>query len=486
MEAAMLRRLRAKFIALNMATVAVVLAILFTAICYIDYQQGVSSVHAALDASIDRAAGTGTQPPAPTGTDATADAGAAGDVDAGDSAGAGAGAADGTGEPAAPGDADGAGNSADDAGGAAEGAAATAPEPAGMAPPEIGGKRAKNDPVIPVVVCAVEADGSRSIAPSATTASIAAAVLDSAVAAVADESEGTGYLDALGLFYAKRTVGGTTLLAFADASAAASWQSLALALAAIGAGALVVFVVVSVFFSRWALRPVQRAWSQQQRFVADASHELKTPLTVILANTAILREHPERSIASQSQWIESTQTEAERMQELVCDMLDLAKPDHAPSRQHEPVDLTDLVEGVLLQFESVAFERHVALSAKIDRAVNVTGDATRLRRLTATLLDNACKYTNEGGSIAVTLRQTVRRIELSVHNTGTAIAREDLPHVFDRFYRADKARTRATGSYGLGLAIVREIAKEHGGAIEAASEESAGTTFTVTLPLPTA
>lgn len=480
MEAAMLRRLRAKFIALNMATVAVVLAILFTAICYIDYQQGVSSVHAALDASIDRAAGTGTQPPAPTGTDAAADAGAGG-VDGVDGV-AGAGAAGGTGEPTIPDATSDAGDSADGAGGAA----ATAPEPAGMAPPEIGGKRAKDDPVIPVVVCAVEADGSLSIAPSATTASIADDVLDGAVAAIAEKGEGTGYLDALGLFYAKRTVGGTTLLAFADASAAASWQSLALALAAIGVGALAVFLVISVFFSRWALRPVQRAWGQQQRFVADASHELKTPLTVILANTAILREHPERSIASQSQWIESTQTEAERMQELVCDMLDLAKPGHAPSQQHEPVDLTDLVEGVLLQFESVAFERHVALSAEIDRAVSVTGDATRLRRLTATLLDNACKYANEGGSIAVTLRQTVRHIELRVHNTGTAIAREDLPHVFDRFYRADKARTRATGSYGLGLAIAREIAKEHGGTIEAASEESTGTTFTVTLPLPTA
>ena len=481
MEAAMLRRLRVKFIALNMATVAVVLAILFAAICYIDYQQGVSSVHAALDASIDRAAGTGTQPPAPTGTDAVADTGT-GDVDGI----AGAGAAGGTGEPTVPDAVGDAGDSAGGAGGTAGDAAATAPGATGMAPPEIGGKRAKNDPVIPVVVCAVEADGSRSIAPSATTASIADDVLDSAVAAVADEGDGTGFLDALGLFYAKRTVGGTTLLAFADASAAASWQSLALTLAAIGAGALVVFFVISVFFSRWALRPVQRAWNQQQRFVADASHELKTPLTVILANTAILREHPERSIASQSQWIESTQTEAERMQELVCDMLDLAKPGHAPSRQHEPVDLTDLVEGVLLQFESVAFERHVALSAKIDRAVNVTGDAARLRRLTATLLDNACKYANEGGSIAVTLRQTVRHIELSVHNTGGAIAGEDLPHVFDRFYRADKARTRATGSYGLGLAIAREIAEEHGGSIEAASEESAGTTFTVILPLPAA
>ena len=230
--------------------------------------------------------------------------------------------------------------------------------------------------------------------------------------------------------------------------------------------------------------PVARAWDQQQRFVADASHELKTPLTVILANTSILRAHPERSVTSQSQWIESTQSEAERMQELVRDMLDLARPEHAETvREHARVDLTDLVEGGLLQFESVAFERNVSLASDIDRDVSVTGDAARLRRLVTTLLDNACKYVEKGGRIAVTLRQTARRIELHVHNTGTVIAEEDLPHVFDRFYRADKARTRSEGSYGLGLAIAREIAEEHGGSIAAASDETNGTTFTVALPL---
>ncbi len=208
------------------------------------------------------------------------------------------------------------------------------------------------------------------------------------------------------------------------------------------------------------------------------------PLTVILANTSILRAHPERSVTSQSQWIESTQSEAERMQELVRDMLDLARPEHAETvRERARVDLTDLVEGGLLQFESVAFERNVSLASDIDRDVSVTGDAARLRRLVTTLLDNACKYVEKGGRIAVTLRQTARRIELHVHNTGTVIAEEDLPHVFDRFYRADKARTRSEGSYGLGLAIAREIAEEHGGSIAAASDETNGTTFTVALPL---
>ena len=436
----MLRRLRLKFVALNMATVAVVLAVVFTAICVINYQQSTNGVYSALDAAIDHA-GDAAKMPAPfeASTSAPAPQGCQ------------------TGRQRAF---------------------------SGMTPPEIGGRRAEGESVIPVVVYALEDDGGMAVVPSSTTASIADDVLSDAASAVLQKGEGPGFLDAFGLFYSKRAVGGTTFVAFADASAASSWRSLALTLAAVGVGALAVFLVISVFFSRWALGPVARAWDQQQRFVADASHELKTPLTVILANTSILRAHPERSVASQSQWIESTQSEAERMQELVRDMLDLARPEHAETvREHARVDLTDLVEGGLLQFESVAFERNVSLASDIDRDVSVTGDAARLRRLVTTLLDNACKYVEEGGRIAVTLRQTARRIELHVHNTGTVIAEEDLPHVFDRFYRADKARTRSEGSYGLGLAIAREIAEEHGGSIAAASDETNGTTFTVTLPL---
>lgn len=430
----MLKKLRLKFVALNMATVAVVLAVVFTAICVIDHQQSVARVQEALDAAVAHAGET-----------------------AGGPFGGG-----------------------DDLGGQAP--AGTASE--GATPPEIGGKRGGSDPATPVAVFSVSNGNALEAVQTRTTASLADGVLAQAAEQLADAPEGFGSLDGLGLFYEKRAAAGTVYLAFADMSAANGWQTLALTLAGVGVAALAAFLVISVFFSRWALRPVERAWVQQRRFVADASHDLKTPLTVILANTSILLERPERSVASQSQWIESTQSEAERMQELVRDMLDLAGPEHAETvREHARVDLTDLVEGGLLQFESVAFERNVSLASDIDRDVSVTGDASRLRRLVTTLLDNACKYVEEGGRIAVTLRQTARRIELHVHNTGTVIAEEDLPHVFDRFYRADKARTRSEGSYGLGLAIAREITEEHGGTITATSDETNGTTFTVTLPL---
>lgn len=431
----MLKKLRIKFVALNMATVAVVLTVVFTAICAINYQQSVASVHQTLDAAVSHA----------------------GDASGGPQAG--------DGQPG--------------------GQAPAGPErQSGTTPPEIGGKRGGSDPAIPVAVFSVDTDGSLDAVPTHTTASIADDVLAQAGEAVANAPEGFGNLDNLGLFYEKRAMGGTTYLAFVDMSAASGWQMLALTLAGVGLVALAAFLVISVFFSRWALRPVDRAWQQQRQFVADASHDLKTPLTVILANTSILLEHPERSIASQSQWIESTQHEAGQMQGLVGDLLLLAQIDEggtAPAM--EKLDATDLVEGELLQFESVAFERSISLNSQIDPNMNVRGNAARLRKLVGTLLDNACKYADDGGTVDVTLRRKARQVELSVRNTGFAITAEDLPHVFDRFYRADKARTRDDSGYGLGLAIAHAIAEEHGGTLTAASDEETGTTFTLTLPL---
>lgn len=457
----MLKKLRIKFIALNMATVAVVLIVVFTAICVIDYQQSVGRVNAALDAALMHAGGM-----------------SMGGGDAGNGTGTNAGASNTT----AGGN--GAGNASDrtDGGPFADGGREAGQQ--GALPPEIGGKRGGSDPVIPVATYAVNDDGTLTAMDERTTASIAESVLAQAATALANVPDGSGTLDNLGLFYQKRTANGTTYLAFADMSAASSWQQLALTLAGVGLLALAAFFVVSVFFSRWALRPVAHAWDQQRRFVADASHDLKTPLTVILANTSILMEHPERSVASQSQWVESTQHEAECMQELVGDLLLLAQVDEGGNarRDFARVDLSDLVEGELLQFESVAFERGITLDGSIETDLTTQGDETRLRRLTSTLLDNACKYANDGGSVRVTLRRADKRLELSVHNTGPAISPDDLPHVFDRFFRADKARTGSESGSGLGLAIAHGIAEEHGGTLTATSSEDRGTTFTASLP----
>ncbi len=174
------------------------------------------------------------------------------------------------------------------------------------------------------------------------------------------------------------------------------------------------------------------------------------------------------------------------MRQMINDMLDLAKPEAMRTpKVLSDIDLTDLLEGDALQFESVAFERGIDLHMDIQQGVHLKGDVMRLHRLTSTLIDNACKYADEGGRVDVRLSSDSREMRLTVHNTGAIIAPEDLPHVFDRFYRADKARTRESGSYGLGLAIARDVAREHGGDIVATSAEGEGTTFTVTLPRKT-
>ena len=502
----MLKKLRIKFIALNMATVAVVLTVVFATICVVNHQQSVAMVNAALDDAISQAADhqgkqagdKGAQQADAPSTDAGQPAQPATDaqpaVDAGQPADAAAGEAQQLeGQPTQP-----AGEGAQTAGesGAQSAALALAAESASAAdrsatPPTIGGHERNGDQVIPIALFTVDADGTMAASGRFNTASISDDVLEQAGTELASADEGFAALPDLGLFYLKRQVGGTMYLAFADAGTANGWQSLALTLAVVEVGALAVFFVISLFFSRWALRPVARAWTQQRRFVADASHDLKTPLTVILANTSIALEHPERSVASQSQWLESTQHEAEAMQHLVGDLLALAKMDEEEAAASsgaapvamERVDLSDLMEGELLQFESVAFERGVTFEAQVEPGIALTGNEQRLRRLASTLIDNACKYVDAHGTVEATLARAGKQAKLTVRNTGAPIAPEDLPHVFDRFYRADKARTSGTGGHGLGLAIARAIAEEHRGTLTVTSTEEAGTTFTATLPL---
>ncbi len=451
----MLKRLRVKFVALNMATVAVVLAVVFTAICVLDYQQSLAQVNGALDATLAHADPFGKGEPE-EGADPAADAPPEDDFSPRD-------------VPQGPEEAD----------GEPQAAGQTGPRP-----PRIGGGR---EAAVPVAAYAIE-DGALVELPTITTASIDDDVLSAAAAAVAELPDGNGSLPSLGLYYAKRTAGGATRLAFADMSAANGWMRLALTLAGVGVLALGAFFVISLFFSRWALKPVAEAWERQRQFVADASHDLKTPLTVILANAAIVAEHPERTVASQRQWLESTAHEAKSMQGLVNDLLELAKIDEAQvsdviAAPSETVDVSDVVESELLQMESVAFEAGVALHEDVAAGVRVSGNASQLQRAVKTLLDNAIKYAGAGESVSVTLEVIKRDAVLTVHNTGTPISADDLPHIFDRFYRADKVRNRDdVGGHGLGLAIADAIVRDHGGTLSAVSTEDSGTAFTLTLP----
>ena len=250
---------------------------------------------------------------------------------------------------------------------------------------------------------------------------------------------------------------------------------------------LCLLVLISIGLSGWMIKPVEEAWQQQQQFVADASHELKTPLAVIIANTQILMA--DDKIANDSRrWIESTQDEATHMRNLVEELLELARTDEAGGNaqvmQHNPVDFSDLVDSACLEYDAIAFERGTFIDEEVDEGIVVAGDTEWLERLVKILIENACKYTRDDSPVHVRLTDEGKRCTLSVNNKGDVIDAEDLPHVFDRFYRTDKARTRGneTGGFGLGLAIAKGITESHKGTIACTSNEVEGTTFTVTLP----
>ena len=248
----------------------------------------------------------------------------------------------------------------------------------------------------------------------------------------------------------------------------------------IALAAMLVLLAIAVAASRWVTRPVEKAWKQQRQFLSDASHELKTPLTVILSNAELLEgvgltDKPAR-------WSGNIRSEAKQMSSLVEQMLTLARADNGVRPvAMEPVNLSDVATDCALAFEPVAFEAGKPLEDHIAEEVAVTGDADRLRRLISILVDNAVKYGAEGGTITLTLEKTDRQARLTVANPGEPIPPENLAHLFERFYRADTSRGEKTG-FGLGLSIADTIAREHKGTLKAESD-AASTRFIFTMPL---
>lgn len=305
------------------------------------------------------------------------------------------------------------------------------------------------------------------------------AALDAIVATVLAQGRSSGTIHGESLRF---LIQGNRI-AFADrTNEIESLTSLLETSALVGFFGLLAFFGISLFLARWALRPIEKSWRQQRQFVADASHELKTPLTVILANMGIVLSHREETVQSQIKWLEYTQAEASRMKELVGSLLFLAQADDMQEALTlSEVNFSDVVWSSVLPFESVAFEQNKTLVSDIADNVVIRGNEDRLRRLTAILLDNAVKYSDEGGTITLRLQTAQDKAVLTVHNTGAQIPAGQLPHIFERFYRVDSSRTRAQGGYGLGLSIAQSIVQSHHGRIGVQSG-SQGTAFTVALP----
>ena len=258
--------------------------------------------------------------------------------------------------------------------------------------------------------------------------------------------------------------------------------NLVLVLLAVWVGAMLLFLLISIKLSAVAARPMEEAMQREKQFVADASHDLKTPLSVILANNSILMENPENKVGDLRRWLDSTQEAAKRMQKLIAEMLTLADVERQDvPLVREKVDLANIAMKADLELESVAFEKNVTLEDDLPDRCMVTGNADYLMRIVMSLLENALKYEPSGGRVSIHLTQSKKKTVLSVCNQGSRIADEDLPHVFDRFYRSDKSRTNSAGSFGLGLAITKEMVERLGGTISVTSSQEEGTVFSVTF-----
>lgn len=243
-----------------------------------------------------------------------------------------------------------------------------------------------------------------------------------------------------------------------------------------------VFYVISIMLANWTVRPIAIAWEKQKQFVADASHELKTPLTVISTNIDVIESNARETIDTQAKWIGYIKNEVRRMSGLVSGLLFLAKSDlDRKQAEKTQIDLSHTIKGVCLVFEPVVYENGKKLSTNIDEGISCFADNDEIVQLVTILLDNAVKYSSSGAEIKVCLKKEGKKSRLDVENTRSHISDELKDKIFERFFRADESRNRKTGSFGLGLSIARAIVENHNGSITVLSNNN-NTKFTAILP----
>jgi heavy metal sensor kinase len=230
------------------------------------------------------------------------------------------------------------------------------------------------------------------------------------------------------------------------------------------------------------LSRLDQSFDHMRRFVADASHELRTPISIIRGEADVALSH-DRSAVEYKQALALVLDESRRLSRLVDDLLNLARADAGRVKlRFEEFYLNDLLTECCRSAHTLASSRGVTIECPSHDDVAFHGDEELVRRMVMNLIDNAIRYTPAGGRVTATLESRGGDVAIRIADTGTGIAPEVAPHVFERFYRGDKARSRQDGGFGLGLAIVKWIAESHQGAVELASTPGAGSTFTVTLP----
>ncbi len=239
-------------------------------------------------------------------------------------------------------------------------------------------------------------------------------------------------------------------------------------------GCFLIFFLAS-YLSKWLIKPIEENINKQKQFISDASHELKTPLTIISANCDLLTTQ-----IGNNKWLTYIQNETSKMSSLVNDLLNLAKADNIKEKKLIMENLSDIVTSSVMPFESVAFENHIKLEYHIEKNITYKCDDKSIRELVSILLDNAIKHTSNNKQIIVSLVQNKNHIELFVKNQGKPIPKEDQDKIFDRFYRVDESHHRSEKRYGLGLSIAKSIVTNHQGQIKVNCSDG-WTTFKVIL-----
>ena len=255
------------------------------------------------------------------------------------------------------------------------------------------------------------------------------------------------------------------------------------ALAFLGAIALIIATIVGHILSGKAMIPLRQAYEKQRQFAADASHELRTPLAVVMASAELLQNDPSIKSPFLRQVIDDVRDEVKKMTKLVSDLLVVARSDNkALKLKPQKFNLSALIEQTARLMQPLAEQKKIDLQAENLPKVEIQADEQKIRQLVLILVDNAVKYTPDGGRVSVRYESTEKgRVRFSVSDTGIGIAKEDQAKVFDRFYRVDKARSREMGGNGLGLAIAQEIVHLHKGRIWIQSELGQGTIFFVEM-----
>lgn len=300
-------------------------------------------------------------------------------------------------------------------------------------------------------------------------------------AALLSDSE-TGELDEHDLRYLKAVSPLGYTIVFSDTTTeTATLKNLLYSCLGIFFVAMIAFLGISILLSHWVIKPVSTAWDQQRQFVADASHELKTPLSVIMANAELMQgedisEEKRRTYSGNILGV------TYQMRTLVENMLEMARVDNGTVKMNfTDVDFSQLVSDAALSFQLLYEEKGMGLRCAVPDGISLRGSEQHLYQVMDVLLDNALKYSTPNGMVSVDLVNTGRSCILSVASPGEPISKEDLKNIFKRFYRADKARAM-NGSYGLGLSIAESIVEAHKGKIWAESERGYNT-FYVQLPL---